>query len=308
VFVGNLAFKTSEPELAQEFAAAGKVISANIISRGTRSLGYGFVEMESEQGAEKAVELLNKKEIDGRPINVEIAKPREEGAPAPRENSGRGRRGARRGGAGAGRGAPRGARGSSYVPRGSGGPPRTNGADGADAASKKKKPFYKGEQADEDGEGEGEEGEDRPQRFRGRRRGAPRGGPRRPSNEERQESKTTLFVANLPFKFDDAEFGKIFTDGGLTFKSAHVVKKRNGRSKGYGFVEFNVESEQQKALADVDKKMVDGRELSVKIALTENRSDDAEEGHETSKSEKKTEDKQEEKKADTPKTEKKEEK
>ncbi len=55
-------------------------ISANIITRGPqqRSLGYGFVEMESEEDANKAVQLLNKKEIDGRPVNVEVAKPRDE--------------------------------------------------------------------------------------------------------------------------------------------------------------------------------------------------------------------------------------
>jgi len=80
VFVGNLSFQTKEAELAQEFGTAGKVISANIITRGPRSLGYGFVEMESEADADNAVKLLNKKEIGGRPINVEVAKPREEGA------------------------------------------------------------------------------------------------------------------------------------------------------------------------------------------------------------------------------------
>jgi len=80
VFVGNLSFATKENELAKEFEAAGKVISANIITRGPRSLGYGFVELDSESDAENAVRLLNKKEIDGRPINVEVAKPREEGA------------------------------------------------------------------------------------------------------------------------------------------------------------------------------------------------------------------------------------
>jgi len=77
VFVGNLDFTTKEAELVKEFGAAGKVISANIITRGPRSLGYGFVEMESEEDANKAVQMLNKKEIDGRPVNVEVAKPRD---------------------------------------------------------------------------------------------------------------------------------------------------------------------------------------------------------------------------------------
>jgi RNA recognition motif-containing protein len=115
VFVGNLSFKTREAELAQEFSAHAKVISANIITRGPRSLGYGFVELESEDEARKAVAAMDKKEIDGRQINVEVAKPREEGEEenknqqqqtggSPNANATRGRGGAR--------GAFRGARGT----------------------------------------------------------------------------------------------------------------------------------------------------------------------------------------------------
>jgi len=78
VFVGNLSFKTTEAQLAQEFKAAGTVVSANIITRGPRSLGYGFVELENEEDAKNSVKVMNKKEIDGRQINVEVAKPREE--------------------------------------------------------------------------------------------------------------------------------------------------------------------------------------------------------------------------------------
>jgi len=56
---------------------------------------------------------------------------------------------------------------------------------------------------------------------------------------------------------------------GIKAKTAHVVKKRNGRSKGYGFVEFENEADQRKALDGLNNKSVEGRELSVKIALTE---------------------------------------
>jgi RNA recognition motif-containing protein len=55
----------------------------------------------------------------------------------------------------------------------------------------------------------------------------------------------------------------------LKFKSAHVVKKRNGRSKGFGFVEFEAEEDQKKALQAINNKSIDGRELIVKVALTE---------------------------------------
>jgi len=302
VFVGNLSFKTVEAELAQQFSVAGKVISANIITRGPRSLGYGFVEFDSEEEAQKAVKAMNKKEIDGRPINVEIAKPREEGEEKPKPAPTRGR------GRGRGRGVFRQrGRGGGASPRG-GGSSKPSG----EKASPSKKPFYKSEAPAKGEEEEKSPGKPRRRGFRRRRGGAPR----KPLSENREESKTTLFVANLPFKFDDAAFGKVFSDLGISYKSAHVVIKRNGLSKGYGFVEFNSEADQKKALGEVNGKVVDGRDLSVKVALTENKPEG--EGKQESKAETKEAPKKEEKpaKAETaspkkdsasPKTEKKEE-
>jgi len=98
--------------------------------------------------------------------------------------------------------------------------------------------------------------------------------PRRPrfprrfrSTENRTPSTDTLFVANLPFSVDDDGLAKIFE--GMNIKSAHVVRKQNQRSKGFGFVEFHSPDDQQKALSATDKKVIEARELSVKIALTE---------------------------------------
>jgi RNA recognition motif-containing protein len=71
-------------------------------------------------------------------------------------------------------------------------------------------------------------------------------------------------VANLPFAVDDAELTNIFKE--FNPVSAHVVVKRNGRSKGFGFVEFKTADEQQKALGAVDKKEVQGRALVVRVA------------------------------------------
>jgi len=132
-----------------------------------------------------------------------------------------------------------------------------------------------------EGEDQGEQQEERPRGrggFRGRGRGS-RGGFRggktgavQPGQPDtRTESKTSLFVANLPFSLDDAAFGKIFTDAGLKFKAAHVVTKRNGRSKGFGFVEFETNEDQQKALQTLNGKQVEGREITLKVALTDNR-------------------------------------
>jgi len=78
----------------------------------------------------------------------------------------------------------------------------------------------------------------------------------------------------LPFSLEDEDFAKIFKEQNLTFKSAHVVKKKSGRSKGFGFVEFDTEADQQKALAAINNKQIEGRELVVKVALTENRTEE----------------------------------
>lgn len=78
VFVGNLSFKTETEALREHFSAAGTVTEANIITRGPRSLGYGFVDFKTPADAENAVKLFNQKEIDGRVVNVEVAHPRQE--------------------------------------------------------------------------------------------------------------------------------------------------------------------------------------------------------------------------------------
>jgi len=85
-----------------------------------------------------------------------------------------------------------------------------------------------------------------------------------------------LFVANLPFSMDDEGFAKVFKDHTLAFKSAHVVKKKTGRSKGFGFAEFDNEKDQQASLAALNNKPVDGRELVVKVALIDEHAEKAE--------------------------------
>jgi RNA recognition motif-containing protein len=65
--------------LSDAFSVAGNVVSAKvIIDRNTnRSKGFGFVEMSSAEEAQKAIEMLNGQELDGRPLRVNIAKPKE---------------------------------------------------------------------------------------------------------------------------------------------------------------------------------------------------------------------------------------
>jgi len=98
IYVGNLSFQTSEAELNTTFEQFGAVQSANLVmDRETgRPRGFGFVEM-GDDDARRAIEELNGKDLDGRPLTVNEAKPRE-----PRSGGGGG--GGGRGGYGGGGG------------------------------------------------------------------------------------------------------------------------------------------------------------------------------------------------------------
>ena len=80
IYVGNLSFDASEEDIRTAFEAHGVVNSVSIIKdRETgRSRGFGFVEMAERQEGEKAIEELNGTDIEGRDINVNEARPRED--------------------------------------------------------------------------------------------------------------------------------------------------------------------------------------------------------------------------------------
>src|ERR671938_723644 len=80
LYVGNLAFSTSSTELQELFAQAGTVESANVVEdRDTgRSRGFGFVEMSSKEEGEAAIAQFNGKELGGRALTVNEARPRED--------------------------------------------------------------------------------------------------------------------------------------------------------------------------------------------------------------------------------------
>ena len=100
LYVGNLSFDTSGSDLEELFAEVGTVESAPVIEdRDTgRSRGFGFIEMSSKEEASQAIEQFNGREIDGRELKVNEAKPRES-----RGGGGGGGRGGY-GGGGGGRG------------------------------------------------------------------------------------------------------------------------------------------------------------------------------------------------------------
>lgn len=80
LFVGSLAYATNDDGLKAHFEQIGPVVSARVITdRDTgRSKGFGFVEMENDDDNQKAVDQLNGKDLDGREINVSLARPKED--------------------------------------------------------------------------------------------------------------------------------------------------------------------------------------------------------------------------------------
>ena len=108
LYVGNLSFSTSNEDLQELFSKVGTVESANVVEdRETgRSRGFGFVEMSSKEEADNAIQELNGKEVEGRSLTVNEAKPR--------ENRTGGGGGGGRGGYGGGGGGGRGGSGGGY--------------------------------------------------------------------------------------------------------------------------------------------------------------------------------------------------
>ena len=80
IYVGNLSWQTDENELRETFAPYGEVVSAQIITdrESGRSRGFAFVEMENDAEAKEAISAVDNKEIAGRQVKVNEAKPRTE--------------------------------------------------------------------------------------------------------------------------------------------------------------------------------------------------------------------------------------
>jgi RNA recognition motif-containing protein len=80
LFVGNLDFKVTENDLQDAFAAHGTVIEANLATDRTtgRPRGFAFVTMGSPEEAQKAIDAMNGKDLGGRALTVNVARPREE--------------------------------------------------------------------------------------------------------------------------------------------------------------------------------------------------------------------------------------
>jgi len=277
VFSGNLAYSTTDEGLKAFFdPVKDDILSVQVIMRGSRSAGYGFVALTTQEAAQKAVDMLNKQELDGRPVIVEIAKPadqKERRERKPRRRTGR--------------------RGGKAVPgevteaEANGEAPKAEvAASGPEEASKpkkkkkqprKSKPRVDATSGTEAEPNVGAESETAAAADSTSPAKKPRRKPRAPRNPRPvgqdpvgEPSKTMLFVANLGFGIDETGLSALFTEAAINVVSARIVCRRWGsprKSKGYGFVDVGSEEEQQKAIAALDGKDVGGRPIAVKIAV-----------------------------------------
>jgi len=281
VFVGNLAFSTTDQALTEAFGKYGEVKSGVIITRGRRSLGYGFVEFATAEQAASAVDKMKAVEINGRQIKVELAKDiSEQEAAAQAEGDGPARRRRR---------APQENNNSSGTSTPTSSTANTNNAGSNSPATannagnnkgpkpRRKRGPKRGNENDSDNTGgsspapasnanagSSERAPREPRPPREPREPRPPREPREP--REKVPSKTTLFVANLPFSVTDAQLLQVFN--GTKAKTAHVALTRNGRSRGYGFVEFETEADQQEALKSHQGKAIDGTNGTRNLSLT----------------------------------------
>jgi len=274
VFVGNLAYETTDDELKIAFEIAGTVVEAKIVRRGNRSKGFGFVEFSSEDEAQKAVELLDKKDLNERPINVQVSTSTGTKVGNDDNNNNRSDR--------SGGGGYNNYRnnynyrdnynnndnydnnyndnyGGNYRDnyRDNRGPRRFNNGgrrgnynNNNNNSGQRRVYFLKDRYDDYNprrGNGYNNRGPRRNYDNNNNNRGPRRdnGNNRSRSNVEKVESQTTIFVANLPYDVDDEQLITLFEKCGA-IKTAHVVKNR-GKSKGYGFVEFEDNEGQKKS-------------------------------------------------------------
>jgi len=100
IYVGNLSYEVTEEDLKNAFESFGKVDTVKVIKDNEtgRAKGFGFVEMPEKSEAQAAIEGLNGKDLKGRSLNVNEARPRPEGRRGGARPGGPGRGGERRGG------------------------------------------------------------------------------------------------------------------------------------------------------------------------------------------------------------------
>jgi RNA recognition motif-containing protein len=262
LYVGNLNPSTGAMTIGKLFEQVGSVKNATIAVRDEKSLGFGYVEMETPQLAQEALNRFNGTNIDERSIRVEIAR---NTSMQPRERRPGGFRGPRR--------AFGGPRRAFDGPRRAFGGPR-HGYGGFGTGDFRRGGFGRGGFGrggfgrggfGRGGFGRGGYGGFGRPNFRSRRRGPRR--TRRPFDPNAPMSATRIHISNLPFQLTKEELGAAFP--GCQIHEVILAHKRFNTSLnvGYGFVEFENPVEQRKALEQYPVLTLMGRECKVHASL-----------------------------------------
>ncbi|KAI9652172.1 MAG: hypothetical protein M1831_007153 [Alyxoria varia] len=275
LYIGNLAYATSEGDLKEffkEFLVETTSIPTN--PRTTRPVGYAFVDLSTPSEAERAVQELNGKTVLDRKVSVQLARKPDEGTDGEgiskkssqrKRSSGRGRgRGGRRGGR------------SGRTTR----DPKEDGAEGEANGAPTNVPGQVEPLADATNKqltnGKGEEGADGSSNNKPKAQRSPR---QRGPPEDGVPSKTKIMVANLPYDLREEKLLEIFKDYEATGAKLalrpiprFMVRKLQARNeprkgRGFAFVTLATEEQQTKAIAEMNGKEVEGRELAVKVAI-----------------------------------------
>ncbi|MCJ1244717.1 hypothetical protein MMC30_001916 [Trapelia coarctata] len=274
LYIGNLAYATTEGDLSDFFK--GYLVESTSIPtnpRTTRPVGYAFVDLSNSTEAQRAISELSGKEILSRKVSVQLARKPETAAEKAeaaasggegvsggeggrRRNSGRGRgRGRGRGGR-TGRGGRRG-----LNPEGNEGQALPLTDTTAEALNTQNQ---------------------QPDATEATRESKPRA-PRQPKQrgppEDGVPSKVKVMVANLPYDLSEDKLKELFAPYNPTAAKIalrpiprFMVKKLQARNeprkgRGFGFVSLESEEMQQKAVAEMNGKEIDGREIAVKVAI-----------------------------------------
>lgn len=281
LYIGNLAYATTEGEL-KDFFKSYLVESVSIPKnpRTDRPVGYAFVDLSTPTEAERAIEELSGKEILERKVSVQLArKPESTGEKGEGANGeGSGAEGSRRrpSGRGRGRGRGRGGRGARAGREGAGEKKEGEHVEAVPTQDEVAAPVVAEAQPLKDitnkhttEESKTPKNQARPQRER-RERGPPADG---------IPSKTKVMVANLPYDLTEDKLIELFKD--FSPSSAKIalrpiprfmIKKLQARGearkgRGFGFVTLASEELQQKAVAEMNGKVIEGREIAVKVAI-----------------------------------------
>lgn len=279
LFVSNIPQDYTNKQLEELLSPVGKILKVKIIpSRFKKPNNFGFVSFENAENVSKAIEQYNGKDLEGRPLKVEAAvertrtnrpksKPRrkkvdpaaastentENQDKTPQEPTPAGEK-------------PKNTRSRRHRKK-----PATN--DAANTAGESQDKNTTGEKNDSSVESptngnteevNGSQSKDRSSKPRGPRRKSFNS--RQKSTAPREPSTTTLYVSNLPGSLTDEGLLQVFGTFGAV--KAYIIRSPyNKRSKRFGFVEFSSPEDQNRALTDIGEVEINGRVLSVSIAL-----------------------------------------